>query len=407
MNSSGPNLEDRKVVGRKRRRRAEEDEDYLPDYDDDTSDDSDEEEEYLSGEDEEDEDYLPDYDDDTSDDSDEEEEYLSGEDEEDEDYLPGEEDEEEIKEEEVEEEKEGIDTGEVEVEENEDHSPDVIDEEEIEEEEGIGEEEEGIYTGEVEVITSPTTDRINVEPEPEDNHNNNSNSNLGSGESNGNDDICVICMNPYSQGVDHRFSDLHCGHPFGLSCIQRWIEGSEPGFAKKCSLKDIRKIYAPRLSNLVEKEKQEIVDGLQKEIDERDETIKQISEELKRTEDTLCDFKRKNEQQEHKIEELKMSLECNGGIKCQLCMSDNHDVVTCHGCQFINAKCIMPNCDGIQMLRRSTTAKNPNRVFLKCRCEHSQWMDEACKAADGPRGCYRCGEVGHWARDCPGASGRF
>ncbi|KAI3880619.1 hypothetical protein MKX03_037491, partial [Papaver bracteatum] len=74
---------------------------------------------------------------------------------------------------------------------------------------------------------------------------------------------------------------------------------------------------------------------------------------------------------------------CNEGSKCQLCMSDNHQAVNC---PFMNARCTMPNCDGIRMIQRSNTSDNPNRVYLRCQyadCKYFEWMDDACKAATG------------------------
>ncbi|KAI3963985.1 hypothetical protein MKW92_037446, partial [Papaver armeniacum] len=52
-----------------------------------------------------------------------------------------------------------------------------------------------------------------------------------------------------------------------------------------------------------------IIEDYQKNIEELNKTIDQKSEELKRTEDTLCDFIRNIEQQEDRIEELTMALE--------------------------------------------------------------------------------------------------
>lgn len=49
------------------------------------------------------------------------------------------------------------------------------------------------------------------------------------GESNS---TCMICMEEWTIGSDHRLCCLKCGHMFGRSCIERWIK--EKGSSAKC-----------------------------------------------------------------------------------------------------------------------------------------------------------------------------
>ncbi|RZC77158.1 hypothetical protein C5167_001284 [Papaver somniferum] len=322
--------------------------------------------------------------------------------------------------------------------------------------------------------TASSTHRIKVEPED----NNDSNTNVSRGDSNGSDDenveCCLICMNPYCYEGNHRVSCLPCGHVYGLSCIQRWIQYSKQTYStcpvckQKCSLENVIKLYSSPLLPLMEKGKEEsLASHLEKLAHEMEEhflkrfeefktTIyRMVSENQKEIVDSVHEFiNRMNEQRrqeieakDKRIEELKMSLErqemqidqmrkrrkledpephhspseCNEGSKCQLCMSDNHQALNC---PFMNARCTMPNCDGIRMIQRSNTSDNPNRVYLRCQyagCKYFEWMDDACKAATGccvsssaspikynsvsNYKCCFCGDRSHRTGNCPLASG--
>ncbi|CAL5343310.1 unnamed protein product [Camellia sinensis] len=61
---------------------------------------------------------------------------------------------------------------------------------------------------------------------------------------------CPICMEPWKSQGDHQVCCLPCGHIYGMSCINRWIQ-HRGGYSAKCpqcnekiTLKDVRKLYA-------------------------------------------------------------------------------------------------------------------------------------------------------------------
>ncbi|CAL5343308.1 unnamed protein product [Camellia sinensis] len=61
---------------------------------------------------------------------------------------------------------------------------------------------------------------------------------------------CPICMEPWKSQGDHQVCCLPCGHNYGMSCINRWIQHRGGYYAKcpqcneKITLKDVRKLYA-------------------------------------------------------------------------------------------------------------------------------------------------------------------
>ncbi|XP_015598294.1 E3 ubiquitin-protein ligase RFWD3-like isoform X2 [Cephus cinctus] len=66
---------------------------------------------------------------------------------------------------------------------------------------------------------------------------------------------CPICMDVWSNGGEHRLCCLRCGHLFGHSCILRWLKqgctsGTRrcPQCNRKAAIKDIRVLYAKKLS---------------------------------------------------------------------------------------------------------------------------------------------------------------
>lgn len=65
---------------------------------------------------------------------------------------------------------------------------------------------------------------------------------LSQGEGGESNSTCMICMEEWTIGSDHRLCCLKCGHLFGRSCIERWIK--EKGSQAKCPTcnKSIRKL---------------------------------------------------------------------------------------------------------------------------------------------------------------------
>lgn len=55
---------------------------------------------------------------------------------------------------------------------------------------------------------------------------------LTQGEGSESNSICMICMEEWTIGSEHRVCCLKCGHLFGRSCIERWIK--EKGSNAKC-----------------------------------------------------------------------------------------------------------------------------------------------------------------------------
>ena len=69
---------------------------------------------------------------------------------------------------------------------------------------------------------------------------------------NGDDAItCNICFEPWSNTGTHRISSLKCGHFFGLSCIEKWLNSTGgndcPTCNEKATKRDIRHHYVAQL----------------------------------------------------------------------------------------------------------------------------------------------------------------
>ncbi|KAL3536228.1 hypothetical protein ACH5RR_004689 [Cinchona calisaya] len=63
---------------------------------------------------------------------------------------------------------------------------------------------------------------------------------------------CPICLESWTSGGDHQVCCIPCGHIYGMSCIKRWLkqhgsQGKCPQCNMKCTLKDIRVLYASRI----------------------------------------------------------------------------------------------------------------------------------------------------------------
>ncbi|KAI4349101.1 hypothetical protein L6164_009738 [Bauhinia variegata] len=75
--------------------------------------------------------------------------------------------------------------------------------------------------------------------------------------------FCPICMEPWTDGGEHHICCLPCGHIYGMSCIQRWLQQRKnsrkcPQCNRKCALKDVRKLYASRLIAVDEESQKKI-----------------------------------------------------------------------------------------------------------------------------------------------------
>ncbi|KAL5743005.1 hypothetical protein ACOSP7_029737 [Xanthoceras sorbifolium] len=79
--------------------------------------------------------------------------------------------------------------------------------------------------------------------------------------------FCSICMDAWTNNGDHHISCLPCGHIYGLSCIKKWLQrcrssGKCPQCNQKCSLKDVRKLFASRIV-AVDEESQKKIQSLE------------------------------------------------------------------------------------------------------------------------------------------------
>ncbi|XVF55528.1 hypothetical protein PTKIN_Ptkin06aG0043200 [Pterospermum kingtungense] len=64
--------------------------------------------------------------------------------------------------------------------------------------------------------------------------------------------FCPICMEAWTTSGDHHVCCLPCGHIYGLSCIRKWLQqrGTSrkcPQCNRKCTFKDVRKLFVSRI----------------------------------------------------------------------------------------------------------------------------------------------------------------
>lgn len=71
------------------------------------------------------------------------------------------------------------------------------------------------------------------------------------------DQSCPICMDLWTGSGDHRLCCLKCGHLFGHSCILKWLQTSCTSANRRCpqcnrkaAVKDIRMLYAKKLTSI-------------------------------------------------------------------------------------------------------------------------------------------------------------
>ena len=98
--------------------------------------------------------------------------------------------------------------------------------------------------------------------------------NYGEEEDPSEDSICCnICFEPWSNTGSHRISSLKCGHFFGLSCIEKWLNSTGgndcPTCNEKATKRDIRHHYVAKLKAIDTGDRDraiEQVDSLKKEL---------------------------------------------------------------------------------------------------------------------------------------------
>lgn len=71
------------------------------------------------------------------------------------------------------------------------------------------------------------------------------------------DQSCPICMDLWTSSGEHRLCCLRCGHLFGYNCILRWLQTSCASANRRCpqcnrksAVKDIRMLYAKKLTSI-------------------------------------------------------------------------------------------------------------------------------------------------------------
>lgn len=79
--------------------------------------------------------------------------------------------------------------------------------------------------------------------------------------------ICPICMDAWTNDGDHHICCLPCGHIYGMSCVKKWLQqkknsGKCPQCNRRCSMKDVRKLYASRVVT-VDEESQKMIRSLE------------------------------------------------------------------------------------------------------------------------------------------------
>ncbi|XP_021892693.1 E3 ubiquitin-protein ligase RFWD3 isoform X2 [Carica papaya] len=75
--------------------------------------------------------------------------------------------------------------------------------------------------------------------------------------------FCPICMETWTNSGEHHVCCLPCGHIYGFSCIKKWLQQRRtsrkcPQCNRKCTLKDIRKLFASRVTAVDEESQKRI-----------------------------------------------------------------------------------------------------------------------------------------------------
>eukprot|EP00126_Sphaerothecum_destruens_P014099 Sdes_comp24219_c0_seq1m22225 len=82
------------------------------------------------------------------------------------------------------------------------------------------------------------------------------------------EEMCSICMEPFTTSGRHRIVSLKCGHIFGKVCIKKWLDPSQtksiknkvhkcPHCNMKATLKDLRPVFLPKRAQLIDNTEKE------------------------------------------------------------------------------------------------------------------------------------------------------
>ncbi|XP_028946602.1 uncharacterized protein [Malus domestica] len=126
--------------------------------------------------------------------------------------------------------------------------------------------------------------------------------------------ICSICLDSRTVEGDHRICSLPCGHLFGMSCINRWLQHKDTGKCpicnrKKCELKDVLKLFVSYPWD----------DSVDDDESEKQKTIRELKDKCASLENELAAL-RKNEAKLQLEDEqrTKMDSASNSAIWAQL-----------------------------------------------------------------------------------------
>ncbi|CAH1452059.1 unnamed protein product [Lactuca virosa] len=140
--------------------------------------------------------------------------------------------------------------------------------------------------------------------------------------------FCPICFEAWTSGGSHQICCLPCGHIYGLSCINKWLQlrrssGKCPQCKRLCTLKDVRVLYAARLcvadeelhkkvrcleakcayleqKDYVERIKEELREELKRDMDEKWEKLKrEMVEKMDKLERDMEEIRMVNEIDEY------------------------------------------------------------------------------------------------------------
>ena len=113
---------------------------------------------------------------------------------------------------------------------------------------------------------------------------------------------CNICFEPWSNTGSHRISSLKCGHFFGFSCIEKWLNSTGgndcPTCNEKATKRDIRHHYIHKLRAIDTGDRDRALEQVQK-----------LKKELREMEMDMATVKLSNATLREENEKLKTQLE--------------------------------------------------------------------------------------------------